>query len=373
MRILVLGAGLSGCTAARLLKDEGYSVALIEKESHIGGLCLTRVNDDGVKYEPFGARTFHTAHAVIRDFITRFDDFNGYTHRKGMILNDRLSPFPITRAAIDRLPERDRILSELSSRPAAVDRANFETATVSIFGRTLYQYFIENYTAKMWGCPPCALTADWAPKRLEFREDCDDALFKNQWQGLPVHGYTYLLERMIADIPVTLSTTAVEPQAWDLVLTSAPIDRFLNYEHGRLEYRSLTFDYVTGEAWEKDDYGTINLPQHARYIRKCNFNILHRQNGAPAFIQYQEPVSVDDVHVPMYPVNTPKNQALFGKYLRQICRTNMMPIGRLGLFRYLDMDKAVEHVLDMLPLVRDYLGLQPQERVRQIEKLLENY
>lgn len=160
MNILVVGAGLSGCSLARLLKDRGHTVSLIEKEDRVGGLCVTDVNQDGLKYEPFGARTFHSKNPRIKKFITKFDDFNGYIHRKGMIINRKLFPFPITKEAINNFEEREKILRELKKRPNKADRTNFETASVSIFGKTLYEYFIKNYTTKMWGMDPKNLTAE---------------------------------------------------------------------------------------------------------------------------------------------------------------------------------------------------------------------
>ncbi len=105
MRILIIGAGLSGCSIARLLKDRHHEISIIEKEPYVGGLCVTKVSPNGLKYEPFGARTFHTNLAQIKEFITRFDEFNGYVHRKGMIINRRLFPFPITKEAINNFKE----------------------------------------------------------------------------------------------------------------------------------------------------------------------------------------------------------------------------------------------------------------------------
>jgi UDP-galactopyranose mutase len=230
MKILIIGAGLSGCTIARLLKDKKHDVSIIEKENHIGGLCITRINEDGLKYEPFGAKTFHTKNPGIKTFITQFDDFNGYIHRKGMIINNKLFPFPLTKNAINNFEERDKIFQELENRPKEIDKTNFETACISIFGRILYSYFIENYTSKMWGINPKNLTVEWAPKRLELREDENDELFRDQWQGLPKRGYSFLLKNMIKDIPVMLNTTTFNPDDYDIIVSSAPIDEIFNFK-----------------------------------------------------------------------------------------------------------------------------------------------
>lgn len=371
MRVLIVGTGLSGCTLARLLKDRGHDVLMIEKERHIGGLCITRVNDDGVKYEPFGARTFHTSKESLWQYVLKFDEFNGYTHRKGMIIDDQLFPFPLTFDSLDRFEKRDRILEELNNRPSEVDYTNFETACISIFGKTLYGYFIKNYSEKMWGMEPRRLTAEWAPKRLELRSDSEDSLFRNQWQGLPVHGYTYFLEQMIKDVPVLVNETSYNSDDFDVVATSAPLDEMLHFRYGRLHYRSISFSYEKSASWENGLYGTVNLPQHGTYFRKCNFNILHRQPSHYNYIQYQQAVEADCSDNPaMYPVNTERHNMIFDRYLRDICGSkNICPLGRLGLYKYLDMDKAVECSMALLPLVEAYTILSPSERYRHIDRI----
>ncbi len=373
MIILIVGAGLSGCSTARLLKDRGHDVRIIEKQSYIGGLCITRIDQEGLKYEPFGARTFHTNNKKIWEFITKFGGFNDYVHRKGMIIEDKLFPFPITKSAINLFRERDKILCELKNRPNTIDKTNFETAAISIFGETLYKYFIKNYTEKMWGCDVRELSAEWIAKRLELREDNTDKLFKVKWQGLPIHGYTFLLENMIKDIPCSLNATFYNPEDYDVVVLSAPIDETLNYKYERLKYRSMRFEYRKNEYWENDSYGTINLPQDQRFIRKCNFKILHKQFSKNNLVQYQESIAVNNGQIPMYPINTKENDIPFDKYLKEICKTNICPIGRLGLFKYLDMDKAVAVAFDMVSVVENYLNFNPDERLRKIKEIISKY
>lgn len=374
MKILIVGAGLSGCSIAKILKEKGHDILLIEKNEYIGGLCITKVSKDGLKYEPFGARTFHSNNQKIIDFITRFNDFNGYTHRKGMIINGKLLPFPITLKAINDFEEKNKILEELKNRPKEIDKTNFKNACISIFGKTLYSYFIQNYTAKMWGTDPVNLTAEWAPKRLELRDDNTDELFKNQWQGLPKQGYSFLLQKMIEGIPIKLTTQYYNYNEYDVVVSSAPIDETLNFKYGRLQYRGMKFYYRKDESWENDIYGTINLPQHQRYIRKCNFQVLHKQKTIHNYIQYQEPVEASNGNIPMYPANTNINNKVFDNYLTEICKTkNICPIGRLGLFKYLDMDKAVEVAFDMVSVVENYLHFSPDQRVKKIKEIISKY
>lgn len=374
MKILIVGTGLSGCALAKLLTDRRHDVSLIEKRNYMGGLCITRVRKDGQKYEPFGARTFHSSNPKIIGFITRFGEFNGYTHRKGMIINGRLVAFPITLRAIEDFEDRDKIFAELKNRPEEIDKTNFETACISMFGETLYNYFIRNYTAKMWGTDPVNLTSEWAPKRLELRQDTRDELFRSQWQGLPRRGYSILLKKMIQGLPLKLKTQHYNADQYDMVVSAAPIDETMNFKYGKLQYRSMKFSYKTDEPWGNDLYGTINLPQHPKYIRKCNFQVLHKQHMINNHIQYQEPVEASEGKVPMYPINTDANNQNFDKYLREICDTkNVCPLGRLGLFKYLDMDKAVEVAFDMVEVVENFRDMTPPDRYDKITAIRERY
>ncbi len=374
MKILVVGSGLSGSAVARILKDRGHNISIIEKESRIGGLCVTNVNKDGLKYEPFGARTFHSKNQQVIDFVKRFDEFNGYEHRKGMIINGKLFPFPITKEAINGFEDKDKIFEELNNLPKEVDKTNFETACLSIFGKTLYNYFISNYSEKMWGMDPSKLTAEWAPRRLELRENSEDGLFSQEWQGLPNKGYSVLLEKMVEGIPVKLNSFKFKKEDYDMVVSTAPIDEMMNFKFGKLQYQSLMFDYKKDELWENENYGTINLPQDKKYIRKCNFKILHKQVSEHNFIQYQQPVEMNGKNVPMYPVNTKENNKLFDCYLKEICNVwNVLPLGRLGLYKYFNMTDAVETSFEMVDLIENYLSLNSIERYKQIQEIRNKY
>lgn len=371
MKILVVGAGLSGCSIARLLADRKHDVTVIEKTGKIGGLCVTEVDANGINYEPYGARTFHTKDQKIIDFAKKFDDFSNYIHRKGVIINERIFPFPFNIKSLDAFKNKNKIAKELSLLTGKIDKTNFETACISVFGKTLYKYFIENYSRKMWGLDPKKLTSEWAPKRLELRVGDKDWAFEGQWQGLPKHGYTYWIKNMVNGINLHLNCSVDGFRAYDVVVTTAPLDETLNYRFGKLTYRSLLFDYKTDEDWENDSYGTINLPQHKKYIRKCNFKVLHQQKIKHNLVQYQQPIDYDEKNVPMYPVNTAQNDSLFDKYLYTICQSeNICPSGRLGLYRYLDMDKAIAVSYYMLPIIERYLHMSAQQRYYYIKKVI---
>ena len=142
MNVLVVGAGFTGCTLTYLLNKNGHQVAIKEKLDHIGGLCFTTKSPNGILYEPSGAHTFHTNNDTVIEFIQKFSKFNSYVHNKGIILNRNLRHYPLSIETIKKMPESDQILEELKDRPKNVDRTNYETSLISIFGPTLYKLFI---------------------------------------------------------------------------------------------------------------------------------------------------------------------------------------------------------------------------------------
>ncbi len=372
MQVLILGAGLTGCTLARLMKNEGYNVSIKEKQDHIGGLCYTKKSPNGILYEPYGGHTFHTKDRYIRKFVLNFSDFNKYKHKKGIFINGILRHFPLSLKTILEMEDSEQILKELKSRPKLPDLTNLETYAISKFGRTLYSLFIYNYSKKMWGIEPHQLTTEYIQNRIKLA-DSNIHLFEDDFQGLPVNGYTEFLKNMIDGIPIELNTSDFNNSPYDLVLYSGRIDELFKYKFGNLQYRSLRFDYKYNDNWENDNYGSINLPQHARYIRKVNFKVMYQLKTDKSWIQYQEPLSLRHGNLPMYPIYTNQNIELFNKYLVEVCKSDkIIPVGRLGLYKYLEMSQAISLAMNMIPLIENWKKLSPTNRYLEIKKLLDN-
>jgi len=374
MKILIVGTGFTGCTLARILHEKGHKVRVIDRERYVGGLCWSLVSPYGIIYEPRGSHIFHTKEERVKKFIQGFSKLNSYIHKKGVIIFDKLWHFPISMESIMKMPCRDQILFELRNRPKEIVTDNFETAMVSVFGRSLYNLFIFEYSKKMWGMNPRKLTAEWAPKRLGLRKK-DSELFLGEWQGLPIGGYTLLFEKMLKGIDIKLNCSyRNHGKSGDLVIFTGRIDEMLRYKFGVLPYRGARFAYFEDEEWENDNYGTINLPEHPRFIKKVNFNVLHQQENKHSLIQYHESIEATEDDIPMYPVNTVKNNWLFDIYLRQACNSSsIIPAGRLGLYKYLNMDKSISLAMDMVELVFDWKKINCEERYFRIKELLAKY
>ncbi|MFX1375920.1 MAG: UDP-galactopyranose mutase [Promethearchaeota archaeon] len=372
MRVLVLGAGLTGCTLARLMKNKDYLVSIKEKQNHIGGLCYTKTSPIGVLYEPWGGHVFHTKDTRIKNFVLQFSDFNNYIHRKGIFINDILRHFPISQETILEMEKSEQILKEIEERPEIPDLTNFETYAISQFGITLYKLFIYNYSKKMWDLEPRELTTEYIRNRIEMKNS-NTQIFDDNFQGLPVKGYTEFLRNMIGDIPIELNTSEYDESIYDLILYSGRIDELFHFKFGNLQFRSLRFDYKENENWENEHYGSINLPQHPKYIRKVNFNVLYQQKTDRSWIQYQEPIAFSDHNLPMYPIYTKQNIELFNQYLIEVCKSDkIIPVGRLGLYKYLEMGQAIDLAMKMIPLIENWQKLRPKDRYSEIIKLLNN-
>ncbi|MFX0020981.1 MAG: UDP-galactopyranose mutase [Candidatus Hermodarchaeota archaeon] len=372
MQILVVGAGLTGCTLARLMKDKGYDVSIIEKKNHIGGLCYTKTSSNGVLYEPYGGHAFHTKDSRVKNFVLRFSDFNSYRHNKGIIINGILRHFPLSRETILKMEDSECIIKDLEEKPEIPDLTNFETYALSHFGPTLYKLFIYNYSKKMWGLEPKELTTEYIKNRIELKNS-NTHIFEDKFQGLPIQGYTIFLNKMIHDIPLKLNTCEFDDSIYDLVLFSGRIDELLEFKFGKLEFRSLIYTYVENEDWENENYGTINLPQHPKFIRKVNFKVMHQQKTNKTLIQYQEPIAAIEEYPPLYPIYTKKNLEIFNHYLLEACKSEtIIPIGRLGLYKYLEMGQAISLAMNMIPIIQKWKKLNPEERYYEIKNLLAN-
>ena len=168
----------------------------------------------------------------------------------------------------------------------------------------------------------------------------------------------------------SLKIVAAE-ELFDLILFSGRIDELFNFKYGKLQFRSLRFDYKENAYWENKKYGSINLPQHSQYIRKVNFKIMYQQKTNNSWIQYQESIPLSNNNLPMYPIYTKQNIKLFDKYLREVCKSgNIIPVGRLGLYKYLEMGQAISLAMDMIPLVEKWKKLKPKNRYHEIKKLI---
>lgn len=363
-KYIIVGAGLWGSVLAeRIASQLSEKVLVIDKRDHIGGNCHSDLDEEtGIECHTYGTHIFHTKIERVWDYINKFASFSEYRHRVWTTYKNRVYPMPISLATINSffglnlMPyEVDDFIKKESQRENIKKANNLEDKAISLIGRPLYEAFIKGYTEKQWGQDPRNLPQDIIT-RLPVRTNYCTDYFDDPWQGLPLKGYLSLFEKMLEnpliDLRLKLSYQEIKDQTPEntKVFYSGPIDELFDFSLGRLEWRSLRFE--KNILPYEDAQGTSVMNQadlEVSYTRTHEYKHLHPERGKQgdkSVLVYEYPVDFKPGDTPYYPVNTAENQALADKYFA-IAKTmkNLEVGGRLGGYRYLDMDKTIERAL----------------------------
>ncbi len=360
---IVVGAGMFGAVIAeRIANVLGKKVLIVEKRGHIGGNCYSKIDEEtGIEYHVYGTHIFHTNNRVVWDYINQFTEFNTYKHQVLSSHKGKIFQLPINLETINsffdvnlRPYEVDAFIKE--KVPVDISPDNFETKAISLLGKELYDAFIKGYTIKQWQVDPAMLDAAIF-SRLPIRRNYDENYFYDRWQGIPLHGYTKMFHKMLDHPLITVlpDTDFFEIQkqltADNIIVYSGPIDRYFDYKFGRLEWRTLRFEKEVMPYADYQGNAVINFPDLSTpYTRIHEPKHLHpeRNTTQNKTIIFREYSLLDDGQEPYYPLLTPTNLALLQRYQSQAARLeNVLICGRLGEFRYFDMDKTIERALDI--------------------------
>lgn len=345
---LVVGAGLSGATFAHLAARAGRRVLVVDRRDHLAGNAHTeRVG--GVDVHRYGAHIFHTADRAVWEFVTRFGAFLPYHHRVKARHGDRVYSFPINLMTLHQVfgvatpAEAEAVLA--AERVPVADPANLEEYALGQLGERLYRLFVYGYTKKQWGREPRDLPAAIL-KRLPVRLTYDDAYFSDPYQGVPADGYTALVGRMLEGVPVELGADyhalAGRVRARKVVYTG-PVDRFFDYAHGRLEYRSLRFDHQTLGVPDFQGAAVVNYPEYGvPFTRVVEHKHFTGGRGPGTVVTYEYPADYRETGEPYYPVNDAANTAVYRAYRAAAARRDgVIFLGRLARYAYFDMHQAI--------------------------------
>lgn len=351
--VLVVGAGFAGSVVARQLAEAGYRVDILEKRSHIGGNAWDVKDDQGILIHPYGPHIFHTNSEKVLRFLSRFTDWRFYEHRVLAEVNDKLVPLPINRTTINQLYglnlSEEGVAEFLNDVKQPVDTIKTsEDVVLSSVGKDLCDLFFRGYTKKQWGLDLSELSAGVAA-RIPTRTNDDDRYFTDQYQLMPLDGYGAMFKRMLdhpfisirCDVDYFEIKNTLEVKH---TVYTGSIDAFFSYEHGKLPYRSLSFEH--SHEPNCDSYqpvGTVNYPNQHRYTRITEFKKLTGQIASGTSIVKEYPQAEGD---PFYPIPRPENDAIYKKYQAKAEQElDVTFVGRLAEYRYYNMDQVVASAL----------------------------
>ena len=350
---LIVGAGFAGSVLAeRLATQKNARVLIVDKRPHIAGNAFDFYNEDGLLIHRYGPHIFHTNSAKVFQYLSRFTAWRPYEHRVKSSVDGQLVPMPINLDTLNTLYGLKMSSGEVEQFLASVAEPKTEIRTsedvvVSRVGRELYTKFFRNYTRKQWDLDPSELDAS-VTARVPIRSNKDDRYFTDQFQAMPLHGYTRMFERMLAhpNISILLNTDYAdikdEVSFRELIFTG-PVDEYFDYCYGKLPYRSLRFEHQTHNREQFQPAAVVNYPNEHAYTRVTEFKYLTGQEHAKTSIVYEYPTAEGD---PYYPVPQPQNAELYARY-RALAEAQPLVhfAGRLATYKYYNMDQVVAQAL----------------------------
>lgn len=375
--VIVAGAGIWGCTVARVLAEAGRKILVLERRPVVGGnVRCERDAETGIEVHTYGSHIFHTHLDNVWTFINRFVTFNGYQHKVLARYGGRTYFLPLGLALVNQFYGLNLTPSELPAFIAqeaakGVDTnsgmesgANFETQAISFIGKPLYDAFIREYTRKQWGTDPRNLSAEII-RRLPVRASYDVNYFPDYRQGIPLSGYNSLFDGLL-DHPNISVECNVDWLTWRLnqtsisgvanpipVFYSGPIDALFDYKFGALPWRSLRFEVERLPMRDYQGTSVVNYTgAEVPFTRIHEFKHYHPENqavmeSASTIICREYPKTWERGDEPYYPVDTPASRALLAQYQIEAARTpNLIVGGRLGGYRYYDMDRSIGNALE---------------------------
>ena len=357
---LIVGAGISGAAMARVLTDGGKSCLVIDRRRHIAGNVYSE-KVDGIEVHRYGPHIFHTDNEKVWAFINRFASFNHFIYSPVANYRRELYNLPFNMNTFHALwgvntPAEAQAIIEKQRKEAGIDEPrNLEEQAIALVGKDIYEKLIKGYTEKQWG-RKCKDLPAFIIRRLPVRFTFDNNYFNHPHQGIPVDGYTEMVQNMLEGVDLRLNTDflqtqeALEKEAEKIIYTG-PIDEYFGYCFGALEYRSLRFeteelDVPNFQGAAGMNYTDAETP-FTRIIEHKHFTF---GQGDPekTVITREYPVSWKKGDEPYYPVNDVENSALYEKYRAKAEEEkNVLFAGRLGTYRYYDMDKALAAAISM--------------------------
>lgn len=353
---LIVGSGLYGAIVARELKNAGYKVLIIEKRNHIAGNVYTEKRDN-INVHVYGAHIFHTSDEKVWNYVNKYAKFNDFINSPLAYYKGEYYHMPFNMNTfheiwgVNTAEEAKAKIEEEKAKENIKEITNLEEQAISLVGRTIYERLVKGYTEKQWG-RDCKDLPSFIIKRLPLRFEYNNNYFNDIYQGIPIGGYTKLVENIISDIEVKLNEDYLKnkdywnKQAKNIIYTGA-IDEFYDYKFGELEYRSLKFEVerIEKEFYQKNcviNYTEREVP-HTRIIEHKYFE---NDQSPVTWITKEYPSDYKKGMEKFYPVNDEKNNSLYKQYEELAAKENNIIFGgRLGKYKYYDMDDVIAEAL----------------------------
>ena len=360
---LIVGAGLFGSVFSYEMRQKGKTCLVIDKRDHLAGNIYTR-EVRGIQVHEYGAHIFHTSNRKVWNYVQQFAEFNHFVNSPMAIYKNEIYNLPFNMNTFSKLwgiktPAEAKVKIEEQIAELSIDEPqNLEEQALKLAGRDVYEKLVKGYTEKQWG-RECRELPAFIIKRLPLRFTYDNNYFTDRYQGIPMGGYTAMIEKMLDGTEVRLNTgyrsfvkeqeTALTNGAdaitYDKVLYTGMIDEYFDYSLGNLEYRSLHFEQE--DMPECDNYqgnAVINYTEReVPYTRIIEHKHFEFGKGEGTFITREYPADWHPGDEPYYPVNNERNNALYEKYKELALKEkNVLFGGRLGQYKYYDMDKVIE-------------------------------
>ena len=359
MRFAIVGAGFSGAVVARELAEAGHSIVVFDARDHVAGNCFTARHATGVMVHTYGPHIFHTQHEHVWQYINKFGEMMPYQHRVKAISKQTMYSLPVNLKTINQFFDRDFDSDEAEKFIASkadntiTDPVSFEDQGLRFVGRELYEAFFAGYTSKQWGVDPKELPASILA-RLPVRFNDDDTYFSHPYQAIPKDGYTPIVEAILNhdEIELHLSTRfspteSKEFGSFDHIIWTGPIDAYFGFEFGRLGYRTLDFvpEVADGDYQGHPvvNYCDTDVP-YTRITEHKHFAPWESHDKTIVYREFSRLCGETDT--PYYPIRLVKEKEQLLNYVQRARDAKGVTfIGRLGTYRYLDMDVTIHEAL----------------------------
>ncbi|WP_303629362.1 UDP-galactopyranose mutase [Photobacterium pectinilyticum] len=355
---LCVGAGFSCAVIARKLAEAGKKVTVIDSRSHIAGNCFTeRDAETDVMVHTYGPHIFHTDDKEVWDYVNSWASFKPYINRVKTTSQGKVFSLPINLHTINQYFDKTLSPSEAKEFINSIadksigEPVTFEEQAMKFVGKDLYEAFFKGYTQKQWGLNPSELPASIL-KRLPVRFNYDDNYFNHQYQGMPEDGYTKIVENILdhenIEVKLELPYEKEMLEAYEHVFYSGPLDSYFDFKHGHLSYRTLDFKQEIHDGDYQGtavmNYGDVEVP-YTRITEHKYFSPWESHDKTVIYREYSRLCEADDI--PYYPIRIVGGKDMLDKYVAEAKLTKKVSfIGRLGTYRYLDMDVTIREALD---------------------------